>query len=405
MCRHLSRRMIGIQRFQGIFMNHILIIDKPISTTSVAPAHSPYCRPACLAGSFPAANRAANTKLAVPIEGKWANHTPRPVRNAFPTSRVHPAASRGLQSTAESSPVSVTKIPPTLPSYRANVPSYRAVLASPSLLSVALAPAAPMISTSASIQLSLFSTVVGKISPSLTAPIPIDVPAAVFGNDDELIVAAPALSKGARRRRNKGAIEGSIVPHSPRVRTVLYWLRRDLRLLDNPALLAACADGAHVVPVFLWNLEKEERQGNGGADGVVVWLHHALVELNQAMLDKYGSHIEFRACERNYAIELCHLATAFHASEIHVTALYEPALCERDAAIFEHLRIHKLRVHLHHSYCLYQPELVSVQVFLTPFTYTYCVNLQHQGIGLLGLGSIPHYMACIKSLPPIGTPC
>ncbi len=29
------------------------------------------------------------------------------------------------------------------------------------------------------------------------------------------------------------------------------WFRRDLRLADNPALLAAGADGAEVVPVFV----------------------------------------------------------------------------------------------------------------------------------------------------------
>ncbi|MEM1335448.1 MAG: deoxyribodipyrimidine photo-lyase, partial [Actinomycetota bacterium] len=33
----------------------------------------------------------------------------------------------------------------------------------------------------------------------------------------------------------------------------LLWFRRDLRLADHPALLAAAADGAEVVPVFVFD--------------------------------------------------------------------------------------------------------------------------------------------------------
>ena len=33
--------------------------------------------------------------------------------------------------------------------------------------------------------------------------------------------------------------------------TVLWWLRRDLRLADNDALAAALAGGRRVVPVFV----------------------------------------------------------------------------------------------------------------------------------------------------------
>ena len=34
-------------------------------------------------------------------------------------------------------------------------------------------------------------------------------------------------------------------------RTVVMWFRRDLRLADLPALQAAAADGANVVPLFV----------------------------------------------------------------------------------------------------------------------------------------------------------
>jgi len=34
-------------------------------------------------------------------------------------------------------------------------------------------------------------------------------------------------------------------------RPVIWWVRRDMRLVDNPALTAAVASGAPVIPVFL----------------------------------------------------------------------------------------------------------------------------------------------------------
>ena len=40
----------------------------------------------------------------------------------------------------------------------------------------------------------------------------------------------------------------------------LLWFRRDLRLEDNAALLAACAAGGPVVPVFIYD-ETVERLG------------------------------------------------------------------------------------------------------------------------------------------------
>ena len=40
------------------------------------------------------------------------------------------------------------------------------------------------------------------------------------------------------------------------MRTTIYWVRRDLRLADNPALMAAVAEGA-VVPVFILDPETE----------------------------------------------------------------------------------------------------------------------------------------------------
>jgi deoxyribodipyrimidine photolyase len=48
---------------------------------------------------------------------------------------------------------------------------------------------------------------------------------------------------------------------------VLLWLRRDLRLHDNPALIGSLQAGAPVVPVFIWSPEEEEGPGVTMATG------------------------------------------------------------------------------------------------------------------------------------------
>ena len=34
---------------------------------------------------------------------------------------------------------------------------------------------------------------------------------------------------------------------------ILYWIRRDMRISDNPALIEAVTSGALVVPVFIYD--------------------------------------------------------------------------------------------------------------------------------------------------------
>ena len=73
----------------------------------------------------------------------------------------------------------------------------------------------------------------------------------------------PKRSKN-RRQRGKGCGQRVVVglPHSPSATPpVLLWLRRDLRLHDNPALIGSLEVGAPVIPVFIWNPAEEEGPG------------------------------------------------------------------------------------------------------------------------------------------------
>nr|BDH80343.1 cryptochrome-6 [Xenopus tropicalis] len=188
------------------------------------------------------------------------------------------------------------------------------------------------------------------------------------------------------RKKKKSAPSRGLVAMKP----VLVWFRRDLRLHDNPALISALEHGVPVIPVFLWCINEETGQNftlaTGGA--TKYWLHHALLKLNQSLIQRFGSHIIFRVA-RSCEEELVSLVHETGADTIVINAVYEPWLKERDDLISETLRRHGVELKKHHSYCLYEPDSVSTE-----------------GVGLRGIGSVSHFMSCCKrnNSAPIGMP-
>lgn len=100
---------------------------------------------------------------------------------------------------------------------------------------------------------------------------------------------------------------------------VILWLRRDLRLADQPALAAAVESGAPVIPVFILDDETPKHRKMGGASRW--WLHHSLASLD-ADLREIGSRLILRAgkCDNVLAA----LAKKTGASAIHCIRHYEP---------------------------------------------------------------------------------
>ena len=68
---------------------------------------------------------------------------------------------------------------------------------------------------------------------------------------------------------------------SPDPPTTLLWFRHDLRLSDHPALLAACAGGGRVLPVFVLDDVAAGAFAPGGASRW--WLHRSLAALSAAL--------------------------------------------------------------------------------------------------------------------------
>lgn len=103
----------------------------------------------------------------------------------------------------------------------------------------------------------------------------------------------------------------------------ILWFRRDLRLRDNPALLAAIAAGP-VIPVYI----DEPATRPGGASRW--WLHHSLAAL-QAELESRGLRLIIRQGEPLAVLRA--LLKESGAQAVHWNRLYEPALEARDAQV------------------------------------------------------------------------
>ena len=98
----------------------------------------------------------------------------------------------------------------------------------------------------------------------------------------------------------------------------LLWFRRDLRLSDQAALVAAAGEGP-VVPVYILDDETPKHRRMGGASRW--WLHHSLVALDASLRDK-GSRLILRR-GRSDAV-LATLAEETDAKRVHAVRHYEP---------------------------------------------------------------------------------
>ena len=101
----------------------------------------------------------------------------------------------------------------------------------------------------------------------------------------------------------------------------LLWFRQDLRLADNPALLAAVRRGGPVIPVFIWSPEEEGRWQPGAASRW--WLHQSLAQLD-ASLRQRGSRLIIRRGPTLEAIR--ELLDHSGATAVYWNRRYEPTV-------------------------------------------------------------------------------
>jgi deoxyribodipyrimidine photo-lyase len=131
---------------------------------------------------------------------------------------------------------------------------------------------------------------------------------------------------------------------------ILYWVRRDLRLSDNPALSAAAARGP-VIPVFIVD---EVVESHGAAPK---WRLGLGVEAFGAALKAAGSAVLVR---RGRALDVLRaLIAETGAQEVHWNRLYDPASRARDEAVKSALKSDGVAARSHGAHVLFEPWTVE----------------------------------------------
>ncbi|MFT4056441.1 MAG: deoxyribodipyrimidine photo-lyase [Novosphingobium sp.] len=129
---------------------------------------------------------------------------------------------------------------------------------------------------------------------------------------------------------------------------VIVWLRRDLRLSDQPAIAEAARKGP-VIPAYILDDETPKHRAMGGASRW--WLHHSLESLDAALREK-GSRLILRRGKSDEV--LAKLAEETGAQEIQALHHYEPWWRNAEKAVGK-----ALTLHLHHGNYLAPPGSVT----------------------------------------------
>ncbi|MEM6856412.1 MAG: deoxyribodipyrimidine photo-lyase [Pseudomonadota bacterium] len=117
--------------------------------------------------------------------------------------------------------------------------------------------------------------------------------------------------------------------------TQIVWLRRDLRLADNPALFEASKRGP-VVAVYVLDDALAKTHAYGGASRW--WLHHSLEDLGRR-LEERGSRLILR---RGDCVEhLAQIAQELDAGAIHANRHYEPWWRNAERALGERVTLER----------------------------------------------------------------
>ncbi|MDF1748920.1 MAG: deoxyribodipyrimidine photo-lyase [Alphaproteobacteria bacterium] len=136
----------------------------------------------------------------------------------------------------------------------------------------------------------------------------------------------------------------------------LYWLRKDLRLSDNPALRAALSRGGCTVCVFILDTESEGALPIGAASAW--WLHHSLTALMNEIEGLGGKLILRRGPSQKCLIDLCQETGA---TAVYWNRCYEPDAVSRDSEIKKILKEQDLLVESFNGSLLHEPWEVQTK--------------------------------------------
>ncbi len=134
------------------------------------------------------------------------------------------------------------------------------------------------------------------------------------------------------------------------MRPILVWLRRDLRVDDNTALVHAAATGAPVVPCFIVDTELIRRLPSDGA--VFDFQKEALADLAGSIRTLGGSLV----IRQGSVLEVHRrLIGQLTPAALYFARDYEPYALERDARVIKLYEQHDIKVRTFKDHVLHEP--------------------------------------------------
>ena len=136
-------------------------------------------------------------------------------------------------------------------------------------------------------------------------------------------------------------------------RPVIWWIRRDLRLRDNPALSAALETGAPIIPLYIHDPQDE---GLGAAPKFRLGLG---LERFAKALEGRGSRLTLR---RGKALDVLRDVIAESgAGQVVWSRLYDPEAIKRDSEIKEQLKAADITVKSTGGRLMFEPWTVATK--------------------------------------------
>lgn len=157
---------------------------------------------------------------------------------------------------------------------------------------------------------------------------------------------------------------------------IIYWLRQDLRLNDNPALFHASKENCPII--FLYILDDTSHPWQMG-EASRWWLHESLQTFDNEIYSRFGSHLILRKGSPLSILQALIQETNAHA--LYWNRCYEPYHIQRDNDIKLFLQKHNIKAQSFNGALLKEPWEILNQAkqpfkVFTPFWRT----LQKQSI-------------------------
>ncbi len=162
---------------------------------------------------------------------------------------------------------------------------------------------------------------------------------------------------------------------------VIVWMRRDLRLGDHPALVAAAASGKPVIPVYVHDAALGGAWRLGAASRW--WLAQSLKALDRSLRER-ESRLVLRSGET--VATLAGLARAIGAEAVYMTRGYEPFVRPLEDRLKQELQQAGIGCRRFAGHLLFEPEAIETKSGGSFKVFT------------------PFYRACLAHEPP-RTPC